>query len=110
MCLGSQQQDSDRSSDVLVFEDSSTETVTAIPIHPCSVELTTKDVQVQSITERFVDTEHIIMGEKLNNQDINHAQNILKAQFSKLSGLRLILYKDKPSEQATDNWVQVIHF
>ena len=107
VCLGSQQQDSDGSSDV--FEGCSTQTVAAIPIHPCAVELTTKDVQVQSITERFVDTEHIIMGEKLNDEDINHAQKILKAQFPKLNGLRLTLYQDKPSEQATDNWVQVIH-
>ena len=49
------------------------------------------------------------MGEKLSDGDINHAQKILKAQFPKLNGLRLTLYQDKPSEQVTGNWVQVIH-
>lgn len=107
MCLELQQQNNDGSADI--FEGSSTQTVAAIPVHPCLVELTTKDMQGQSITERFVDTEHIIMGEKLNDEDINHAQKILKAQFPKLNGLRLTLYQDKPSEQATDNWMQVIH-
>ena len=107
VCLELQQQNNDGSADI--FEGSSTQTVAAIPVHPCSVELTTKDVQGQSITERFVDTEHIIMGEKLNDKDIKHAQKILKAQFPKLNGLRLTLYQDKPSEQATDNWMQVIH-
>ena len=52
VCLGSQQQDSDGSSDV--FEGSSTQTVTAIPIHPCSVELTTKDVQVQLTKQKHL--------------------------------------------------------
>ena len=59
---------------------------------------------------KFMDTERIIMGQKLTDEDINYAQKILGAQFPKLNGLRLTLYQDKPqSEQAKDNWIQVIH-
>ena len=56
-----------------------------------------------------MDMEYIIMGERLSDADINHAQKILKAQFPKLNGLRLTLYQVRPSKQTTDNWVQVIH-
>ena len=71
-------------------------------------ELTTQDVQVQS-GYWSMDTEHIIMGERLSDADINHAQKILKAQFPKLNGLRLTLNQDRPSKHTTDNWVHVIH-
>ena len=113
-----QQRDSNGRSNV--FEDSTKKSVVklaaAAVAHSCSlepspqVELTTKDVQVKvQVQSRYIDTEHIIMGEKLSDGDINHAQKILKAQFPKLNGLRLTLYQDRPSEQVTDNWVQVIH-
>ena len=55
-------------------------------MHPCSI-TKAKDIQVESLygIERFEDTEHIIIGEKLNEKDINHPQKILKARLNGLS-------------------------
>ena len=105
MSLGSKQQDSDKSSDFC-----SAQTFSVIPMHPCSI-TTAKDMQVESFyrIEKFEVTEHITMGEKLNDKDIKHAQKILKARFPRLNGLKLTLYQVKPSEQAMDNWLLVIH-
>ena len=111
MYLVSQEQNNDGPSDV--YEDSIKNPVVngklpVVAVHSCSlesstrVELRTQDVQVQS-GYQYMDTEHIIMGERLSDADFNHAQKILKAQFPNLNGLRLTLYQDRPSEQATDN-------
>ena len=115
--LVSQEQDNDGPLDA--YEDSTKNPVVndklaVVAAHSCSLEsstqaeLITQDMQVQS-GYRSMDTEHIIMGERLGDADINHAQKILKAQFPKLNGLRLTLYQDRPSKQTTDNWVQIIH-
>ena len=56
-----------------------------------------------------IDTECIIKGEKLTDEEINHAQKLLKSQFPKLNGLELTLYQEKVSVQATTNWLQIIH-
>lgn len=65
------------------------------------MEMIIKDVQVQSVKERC---EYIIMGEKLNDGDINHAQKILKAQFSKLNGLRL---RTRRFSKPQTNWCKL---
>ena len=56
-----------------------------------------------------IDTHLIIMGEKLTDIEINHCQKMLKLQFPKLNGLRSTLQQDKPSNEPTTNWVQIVH-
>jgi len=58
---------------------------------------------------QYIDTHLIIMGEKLTDIEINHCQKMLKLQFPKLNGLRSTLQQDKPSNEPTTNWVQIVH-
>ena len=46
---------------------------------------------------------------KNSDEEINHAQKLLKSQSPKLNGLKLTLYQEKVSVQATTNWLQIIH-
>ena len=55
-----------------------------------------------------IDTHLIIMGEKLMDIKINHCQKI-KLQFPKLNGLWSTLQQDKPSNESTTNWIQIVH-
>ena len=50
------------------------------------------------------------MGEKLSDEDINHAQKILKLQFPNLNGLKLTLHQENFSSEPTSNWLQIIHY
>ena len=53
------------------------------------------------------------MGDKLKGQVIKllTCSKDFKSSITKvINGLKLTLYQYKPSEQATDNWLQVIHF
>ena len=58
---------------------------------------------------QYIDIHLIIMGEKLTDIEINHCQKMLKLQFPKLNGLRSTLQQDKPSNEPTTNWVQIVH-
>ena len=47
-----------------------------------------EEMMVKPICKRnCIDTERIIMGKKLTDTEINHAQKLLKSQFPKLNGL-----------------------
>ena len=50
------------------------------------------------------------MGEKLTDIEIIHGQKMLKQQFPKLNGLRSTLQQDKPSNEPTTNWIQIVHY
>lgn len=54
---------------------------------------------------KYIDVERIIMGEELCDIEINFAQQLLKAQFTKLNGLTSTLYQEK-RVQLTENLVQ----
>lgn len=51
----------------------------------------------------------LIMGDKLTDQEINHSQKLLKSQFPQLNDLRLTLCQETPSDEPTQNWLQIIH-
>ena len=57
------------------------------------------------------DLEEIIMGCKLWDKHINHAQNVLKRQFSKLNGLAstILVTKDIQFNTSYDNKIQIFH-
>jgi len=68
--------------------------------------------QAPELIERpsSLNSERIVMGQRLTDEDIINAQKVLRAQFPKLNGFRLTLYQDKPqSGQAIHNWIQIIH-
>ena len=61
---------------------------------------------------KCIDVERIIMGEELCDIEINFAQHLLKAQFTKLNGLTSTLYQEKQvqlTESLIQNKVQIIY-
>ena len=75
-----------------------------------AVDLNSKSPQKKRV--KHVDIEHIIMGEELNDTEINLAQQLLKTQFSNLNGLQSTLLQEKKmvlTENSVRNKVQIIH-
>ena len=74
-----------------------------------------KDENVQSPKKKRskeIDTEGIIMGKELSNDEINFAQHLLKLQFTKLNGLHSTLLQHRQAELTeceTKNKIQIIH-
>lgn len=61
---------------------------------------------------KVFDTEGIIMGNELSDDEINFAQQLLKEQFNKLNGLHSTLLQGKRvnlTESETKNKIQIIH-
>ena len=61
--------------------------------------------------QKQFDAERIIMGHELTDLEINLAQQLLKAQFSKLNGLQLTLLQEKPlapTNEELQNKLQLI--
>ena len=61
---------------------------------------------------KVFDSEGIIMGNELSDDEINLVQHLLKEQFSKLNGLRSTLFQSKQlglTEKETRNKLQIIH-
>jgi len=62
---------------------------------------------------RFKEFEDIIMGVELSDLQINMVQNLLKAQFPQLNGLKSTLQQTKPAAVLTEdemrNKLQIIH-
>ena len=72
-----------------------------------------EDVQSpQKKRAKCIDVERIVMGEELCDIEINFAQQLLKAQFTKLNGLASTLYQEKRvklTESLIQNKVQIIY-
>lgn len=51
----------------------------------------------------------IIMGEKLSDLHINHAQDLLKLQFPELNGLESVNKDEFKSSIETHNKLQILH-
>ena len=67
--------------------------------------------QITSAVMTNEDLEEIIMGCKLSDKHINHAQNVLKKQFPMLNGLAstLLVSKDIQFDRSSDNNIQIFH-
>ena len=75
-----------------------------------AIDLNSKSPQKKRV--KHVDIEYIIMGEELNDTEINLAQQLLKTQFPNLNGLKSTLLQEKKivlTENSVRNKVQIIH-
>ena len=76
---------------------------------PISIDSGDEPPKKKSCYTPIIDTQLIVMGDRLTDREINHSQKILKLQFPELNGLRLTLCQETPSNEPTQNWLQIIH-